>query len=658
MSSDVTRWSLRILVAMRLSARWFWRLALPMLGQLLWVGQPVTARADDAIVLKVRGKSQLRLRELSRRPDGKNTFRVTLTIQLSDGQPPSDGDAGDDRAFADRLIHVELRGNGDTLFLGDRRTSDDGTATFERAGVSPAAYTVVASYRGDELRDPARGVFAIDMGRQQSQVRLWAPPRIALSDELPLRIQLSSEGEPIDGPVVLRIGPRREQLTVSQGYLEQRYRGQGLGKAGDRVTLIAQFAGSRIYSPSETKQELLLLGQSMVTLQLLSTSGAGEIPQGNKLTAAGVVRDEAGPLTSELVELEALSDEGLTVADSSQRKRSLGHAETDAQGRFEIVVPKLMLPPGPTLIVAQVFPRRGHILPGRSPEVAVQVLPPEPISLLYFLLPLIGTVLLGLGIVLGRKLIRLATALVQELRARQNPSTLLPLDVVATPVLTEVRQGEPGVQLTSMSRLSSLRRAVDFHIDGQVLDATFGSPVSAQILVFADGNTEEPLHTVTTSATGGFVSPALHSGRYQVRIGAPGYLSQQFLATIPHRGELRQVTVRIEPLRTRLLQEWRRVAEGIVGESVMTQTPRELYDRLSAGKPHPIAADGQKKLEALTTLCEHAYYSPRVCTPEMLLHAAQLAEEILRHEPTVTAKATELRAPGAPRPLVQQPRAL
>lgn len=643
---------------MRLSARWFWRLALPVLGQLLMVSQPRPVRADEAIVLKVRGKSQLRLRDVSRRPDGKNTFHVTLTIQLADGQPVSEGEASDDRAFAERLVYAELRGSGETIYLGERRTSDDGTATFERAGVSPASYTVTASYRGDELRDSVRAVFSIDIGRQQSQVRLMAPSRIALSDELPLRIQLSSEGEPVEGPVTLLLGRKREQLTVSQGYIERRYPGRILGRAGDHVTLAAQFAGSRIHSPSESKHDLLLLGQSVVTLQLLSQRGSSEIPQGNKLTAAGVVRDEAGPLHGELVELEALSDEGPAGAESSQRKRSLGHAETDAQGRFEIVVPKLTLPPGPTLLSAYVVPRRGHILPGRSSELAVTVLPPEPISLLYFLLPLIGTALLWLGTVLGRKLIRLGKDLLRELRDRKTPVTLPPPDAAGAASLTEVRQGEPGVQRTSMSRLSSLRRAVDFHIDGQVLDATFGSPVAAQIVVFADGNADEPLHILLASAAGGFVTPALLSGRYQVRITAPGYLSQQFLAAIPHRGELRQVTVRIEPLRARLLQEWRRVAEGIIGESVLTQTPRELYERLSVGKPHPIATDGQKKLETLTELCERAYYSPRVCTPEMLLQAAQLAEEILRHEPTVTTKAPDLRAPGAPRPLVQQPRAL
>ncbi len=98
------------------------------------------------------------------------------------------------------------------------------------------------------------------------------------------------------------------------------------------------------------------------------------------------------------------------------------------------------------------------------------------------------------------------------------------------------------------------------------------------------------------------------------------------------------------------------MAEGLSGEQVTTQTPRELLDKLSMGTAQPLAPEGRKKLQSLTDLVERAYYSPRVCTPEMLVHAAQLVEEILRHEPAVMVKSTDLRAPGAPRPLVQQPR--
>ena len=618
---------------------------------------PRSAVADDAIVLKVRGKSQLRLRELNRRPDGKSTFHVTLTLQLSDGLSASESESSEDRAFADRLVSVELRSGGETLYFGDRRTGDDGVVTFEHDGVPPETYTVLAAFRGDELRDAARGVFAIDVGRQPTQVRILAPPRVGLSDELPLRLALSSEGAPITGLVTLSMGQRREQITLSQGYGERRFAARGLGKAGDRLTLLAEFAGDRLFGKSEARHELLLQSQAMVTLQIVSGSSAHEIPQGNRLTAFGVVRDEEGPLPGELVELEALGDESGPVVEGSTAKRNLGHAQTDAQGRFEIIVPKLMLPAGATLLSAQVFPRRGHILPGRSPELAVQVLPPEPISVLYFLLPLLVTGALLLGYALGKRLWVWLRELRQAFRLRHAQPEAVLVPESASHSSIELRLGEPGVRLTQQRRLSSLRRAVEFTIDGHVVDATFGGPVASTIAVFADGGEgSEPQHTLTVGPSGAFTTPHLATGRYQLRISAPGYLSQQFLATVPHRGEYRQVAVRIEPLRARLLAEWRRVAERILGEAVVTQTPRELFERLAPGKPQALAVPSQQKLATLTDLVEKAYYSPRICTPEMLLSAAQLADAILTIEKSASsAKVADLRAPGAPRPLVQQP---
>jgi hypothetical protein len=645
---------------MQASARWSVRLAMLLVAPL--VAGPVleqSALADDAIVLRVRGRSQLHLRDVNRRPDSKNTFRVTLQLQLSDGSQASGSEGADDRAFADRQISVQLRGSEGTIFFPDKRTGEDGMLTVEHDAVPPATYTVFAEYRGDELRDSARGIFSIDVGRQPTQLRLMVPPRLVLSEELSLRVALSSEGEPIDGEVDLVLGRKREKLTLAQGYGEKRTAARLLGKSGDKLTLAAQFAGNRLFAKSEASQELLLTSQATVTLQAPSLAASHELPQGNPLTVHGVVRDEEGPLPGELVELEALSDEVSIASESPAGKRSIGHAQTDAQGQFSIAVPKLLLPTGAALLSAHVFPRRNHIQPGRSPELTLQVLPPEPISVLYFVLPLVVTAGLWLGYVLGRRLLHWLRELWQAYQLRRVPVPTLTAESASHSSI-ELRLGEPGVRLTQQRRLAalSLRRAVDHVIDGLVVDATFGVPVAATIAVFADGSDgHEPQHTVISQASGAFTTPTLNAGRYQLRISAPGYLSQQFLATLPHRGEYRQVTVRLEPLRTRLLAEWRRVAEGLSGETLTTQTPRELCERLGPGKPRTLEEPSQRRLTTLTELVESAYYSPRICTPEMLLQAAQLADAILLSEKTAsTTKAPDLRAPGAPRPLIQQPR--
>ncbi|HMY58156.1 MAG TPA: carboxypeptidase-like regulatory domain-containing protein, partial [Pseudomonadota bacterium] len=245
-------------------------------------------------------------------------------------------------------------------------------------------------------------------------------------------------------------------------------------------------------------------------------------------------------------------------------------------------------------------------------------------------------------------------------RLQQQSSTSKSTEAAAiTHSTLDLSTGEPGVKLSPNRRLASLRRAADFAMDGQVVDATFGIPVAATLSMVLDGLSQaEPGRTLTTEADGSFATPPLPQGRYQMRISAPGYLPQQFSATVPHKGEYRQIAVRLEPLRVRLLAEWRRVAEGLGDDKVATQTPRELHDLLTLAKSRRLSAPIQQKLGELTQLVENAYYSPRICTPEMLVSAAQLVDAILASETAASkSPAPDLRAPSAPRPLINQPRA-
>ncbi|MBP6743200.1 MAG: hypothetical protein KA244_10135, partial [Deltaproteobacteria bacterium] len=150
------------------------------------------------------------------------------------------------------------------------------------------------------------------------------------------------------------------------------------------------------------------------------------------------------------------------------------------------------------------------------------------------------------------------------------------------------------------------------------------------------------------------------------------------------------ISVRLEPIRVRLLAEWRRVALRLVGSDaqVLTKTPREVLEQYqqhalgtpSSGLPLSVVLGDHyrtalRTLRTLTELTEAAYYAPRDCTPEMLLAAVQLADSLASSldEAQLTANkehsasapggkvalslpppATQIRAPGAPRPLSQQ----
>ena len=192
-----------------------------------------------------------------------------------------------------------------------------------------------------------------------------------------------------------------------------------------------------------------------------------------------------------------------------------------------------------------------------------------------------------------------------------------------------------------------------------------------------------------SSDNGRFIISQLPAGRFLVQVFAPGYLPQQFPAHVPHRGELRGISVRLEPMRVRLLAEWRRVVLRLVGSDaqVLTKTPREVLEQFQQHAPGTPSSGlalsivwgdhyriALRTLRTLTELTEAAYYAPRDCTPEMLLAAVQLADALASsideaqrtaHKEHATAvpggkvavslppPATQIRAPGAPRPISQ-----
>jgi hypothetical protein len=402
-----------------------------------------------------------------------------------------------------------------------------------------------------------------------------------------------------------------------------------------------------------------------VTLELAAPApavgpgGVAELAQGSPLTAVGVVRDEDGPLPDEPVDLEASEQPGGEHPDpgtATASRRALASGVSDSQGRFRIVIPRLPLRPGPAVLAAQVTPRHHYILPARAAELPLTVLPPEPVSALYYVLPLLAT---ALGALLGLFMRWLRPALVRWLaarRARRAPATA---STAASATAPELPLGEPGVSLSQGRRLAglTLRRTVDQTLDGQVVDASFGRPVSGAVLsVQPTAAKSDPARTLDATEDGRFAVEHLPAGRYLVVVTAPGYLSQGFPATIPHRGELRGVSIRLLPIRVRLLDQWRRVAQRLLGQEAQlrTATPRELLEQFGRLRSATAVAYAPRarELRHLTELVEQAYYSPRVCTPEMLAEAARLADALLAGGPTEVPVASASRPPpGPPVPL-------
>jgi hypothetical protein len=657
-----------------------------------WAGAAEQAMAQPLLV-EVRGRSQLQLSEGTRRANRDGTFHLTVNVQLSDGatqlsggaaQGGQTGQAGEDsedgdrprRDFAEQPIRLRVSGPDGVELDRQVRTGADGRITEKVPDLVPGRYFVHALYPGDVHRDRAESTLQVDLGKYAAELSLQAPTQIGLGDRLHAELRLRVEGQLTAGPVSVRLNDseRRLYLRGGLGEVNEAVRALPGLRKGDTLHLIASYAGTEQNGAALARADVLITSQAQITLDLV---GPPEVPQGAALTVTGQARDEDGPLAGEAIELEAsdlTAPEGgaptpaATVEDTLSR-RLLGTAVTDGMGGYRLQVPRLALRPGSFYLAAQVRPRGRAVRPARSAELPLVVLPPEPVSAWYYAAPLLLTGVLGLLYLLVRWLRPRLAGWLEALRARQPEGGAAGASSDTTSPTSESRTGDPGVSLVPRKQPAlTLWRTTDATVDGCVLDASFGRAVAGAEVVLqlveapplpAAERTGTLRRSPPTGEDGRFALAQLPPGRYVATVSAPGYLPQRFTATVPHRGELRGVTVRLEPLRVRLLGEWRRLALRLLSDEarVLTATPRELLELAQTVRVlAPPGAEGAQvpaRLHELTELVERAYYSPRLCTDEMLAQATRLADSLLSllsPGATVPPTATES-SPQGPEPL-------
>lgn len=616
-------------------------------------------------MVHIRAHSRLRLRE-GERGGSRNRYSLNVLVQLYDNQPREEDDDGVDRSFAGQRIRLDLLSDGAVVARELVATDASGAASHRFSNLIAGGYRVVAHYDGDAERDQSDAFIDVALDRRPSELDLELPPEVFLRDPVPIKLALRTSDRPLDGAVTLTFGDRAAK-TLRVGV-------QGRSESislvppptpGALLKVEARFAGSDEFSPTLVTRELQILTQARVSLEAAVRSSRGsrgdglEVAQGSKLVVSGTAFDDSGPLIGETVDI---------LSDVSGEKRHLGSVLTDAYGHYELRVLKLPLRVGSAFLFSQVTPRRRHIVPGRSAELPLTVLPPEPVSLLYFIVPLAGTALVLLSLLAARALRpRLALWLA---RRRDKRSQKAPIDADAQSLRSSLRPalpatGEAGVQLGQKASLT-LRRTVDNTIDGVVHDAVFGPAIAGASLEVLPGGGR----VTTTDSEGRFVFSQLPAGRFTIVVRAPGFLDEEFAASVPHRGDLRGVTVRLMPLRARLFAEWQRVAELFYGDKddLFARTPHELLVEAEQPSGKAKKRGGQpiadlRRLRRLTTIVEQGYYSRHLCTPEMLDEATRLAAALLPvatadHAPSQPPPGAagprdvrDIRAPGAPRPL-------
>jgi len=136
------------------------------------------------------------------------------------------------------------------------------------------------------------------------------------------------------------------------------------------------------------------------------------------------------------------------------------------------------------------------------------------------------------------------------------------------------------------------------------------------------GGTEREIHC---AGDGTFVVERLELGEWHAEVGAPGHVSERFVVSIPHRGELRGVRVDLVPVRERVFQLYRRAAEPSLPETRLwgIWSPRQIVDHVRSKRPSPA-------LSELTDFVEEIYFSPRQAPETVLPQASERVDHAIR----------------------------
>jgi hypothetical protein len=192
----------------------------------------------------------------------------------------------------------------------------------------------------------------------------------------------------------------------------------------------------------------------------------------------------------------------------------------------------------------------------------------------------------------------------------------------AHPVRDEQLEG--GLVAAKPGLVSTLRRPADDGFSGAVRDTVRGRPVADAVVRLKLQQGREDREALT-GPDGNFAFEALAAGDWLADVTAPGHVTEKFVISVPHRGELRGVRVDLVPVRERVFQLYRRAAEPILPEPRLwgVWSPRQIVDHVRSKRPTPALAD-------LTSFVEEIYFSPRLAGETVLPEASEQVDRAIR----------------------------
>jgi len=496
----------------------------------------------------------------------------------------------------DNLTGEGIGGQAVAIKIGDATvaatTGPDGRFHV-RVAVEPGPQPVEIKFRGgsllgssqlSQITDPARAQVALTLDFEEAPGGLKVVPR-ATADDQPVQLPIAlSAGAPTDARLAA-LG------TVASGtpFLLTRKAAGGPGTRRIR----AAFSGDDLRQAAAVEKTIELNAASTTTMAVNATKLAFE----DDLVVTGAVTDEDG---------HPVGRAAVTLASGDRR---LAQGATAEDGTYKFRIEGEILGQGQWGIQVQADPGKSSVKPSRSAPEIIKVFAPQPVPVSYTIAAFLATALAAGGFF---------TARAKPWQRFRRPAP--PADSPANPAQDERLDG--GLVVAKPSLVSTLRRANDDGFSGVVRDTVRGRPVADAIVWLRLQPSERE---VRTGLDGAFTFEALAAGEWLAEVAAPGHITEKFVVTIPHRGELRGVRIDLVPVRERVFQLYRRAAEPILPEPRLwgVWSPRQIVDHVRSKRPSPALAD-------LTSFVEEIYFSSRLSAETVLPEASEQVDRAIR----------------------------
>jgi len=475
-------------------------------------------------------------------------------------------------------------------------TAQDGSFQVNVAGIAGPVQVTLAYKGGSNSRIEPADPLTITTDPTKAQVEL-AIVKIAdgtfrvngLTDdgptEVPLAIDVASPGKDDWKPVL------RTTSNADFNLARSAVGGPGLHR------IRATFAGDDARQKATAESTIEWTSATATTISLSSHRIAYE----DKLAIAGKVTDEDGkPVPHAAVTLM-----------SGDRRLAQGATSDDGTYGFHVEAQIIAGPAGAETGERQFGlqvtsdPGQSFVKASKSPPEILAIRAPQPVPVSYTIAAFVATVFAAGGFFAART---------KPWRRLRRPAP--PAEVPSAE--GEAEQAQGGLVVAKPGIIPTLRRPNDDTFSGVVRDTVRGRPIADAVVRVGEA-------VVATGSDGSFVLEKLPTGDLRAEVSAPGFVSEAFAVTIPHRGELRGVRVDLVPVRERVFQLYRRAAEPVLPEARLwgIWSPRQIVDHVRSKRPTPALAD-------LTDFVEEIYFSPRTAAETVLAQASERVDRAIQ----------------------------